>query len=163
MILPISKLPAQVLRAKVQDIHFPLEKKLKRLLLDMLETVVAADGIGLAAPQIGQNINMALIYLTHEGKEPFFIFNPKIIEISKETLEIEEGCLSLPKVYGMVRRPKKITVEFQDIQGKKQAITDNEWTSRVLQHEIDHLNGTLILDKFEKITQGKELLKQFNP
>lgn len=163
MFLPISKLPAQVLRNPVEEVVFPLDKKMKRLLMDMLDTVQSAEGIGLAATQVGKSLNLALIFLAHQGKEPFFICNPKIIKTSKEEVAIEEGCLSIPGVYGMVSRPKKITVEYFDLLGEKQTIEDDGWTARVLQHEIDHLNNILICDKFKTITKGGEMLKHFNP
>ena len=161
MILPISKLPAKVLRTPTHDIEFPLKKAMLRLLQDMLGTVRKANGIGLAAPQIGKSFNFALIYLEEMGIPPFAIINPKILKKSKEMTLIEEGCLSIPGVYGFVKRPKKITVEFMDLEGKKHVITDDGWLARVIQHEIDHLHSTLIMDKLEKITQGEGLLKQF--
>lgn len=161
MNLPIAKLPAKVLRLPTEKIAFPLKKELKRLVLDMLDTVKKADGIGLAAPQISKSLNMALIYLEEAGVPPFMLFNPKIIKASKETTEIEEGCLSMPGVFGLVKRPKKITVEAQDLEGKTITLTDDDWIARVMQHEIDHLQGTLIIDKFETITRGKELLPQY--
>ncbi len=161
MTLPITKLPAQILRKDTTDVVFPLPKDTKRLLNDMLATVKKADGIGLAAPQVSSNLNLALIYLAHLDVPPFAIFNPKIIKSSKEEVEIEEGCLSMPGVFGMVSRPKQITVEFQDFEGETHTITDDGWIARVIQHEFDHLHSTLIIDKFKKITRGKELLKQF--
>jgi peptide deformylase len=161
MILPIAKLPAKVLRTPTEQIPFPLNKTTKRLVLDMLDTVKKADGIGLAAPQVSKSLNMALIYLEEAGVPPFMLFNPKITSSSKEEVEIEEGCLSMPGVFGMVKRPKKITVEAQDLEGKTITLTDDDWIARVMQHEIDHLNGTLIIDKFASITKGKELLSKY--
>lgn len=161
MNLPISKLPAKVLRTKVENISFPLDKPLRRLLLDMVETVQVAEGIGLAAPQVGKSLNLALIFLADDGIEPFFIFNPRIVEVSAETTEIEEGCLSLPGVYGLVSRPKKVTVEYTDVAGNLRTLTDDAWIARVLQHEIDHLNGTLIADKLNTITKGAHLLPKY--
>lgn len=166
MILPIAKLPAQVLRNKVSDLSFPLKKDMLRLLGNMLDTVKAADGVGLAAPQISQSLNLALIYLDHDQLEDvripaFPIINPKITQYSKETTVMEEGCLSLPGVFGEVRRPKKITMEAYDVTGEKFIITDDTFLARVLQHEIDHLNNILIADKFEKITKGEELMPKF--
>ncbi len=161
MVLPIVKLPAQVLRRPVEDVVFPLNKDIKRLIRDMLDTVIKADGIGLAAPQVGRNLNLALIFLEHSGIPVFPIINPKIVKTSSETAAIEEGCLSLPGLFGNVTRPKNITVEYFDMNGEKQTISDNGWIARVCQHEIDHLLGTLILDKFDNITQGKELLEQY--
>lgn len=169
MILPITKLPAQVLRRPVEDVTFPLTKQVKKLAKDMLDTVKSANGVGLAAPQVGQNLNMALIYLSeiskkgrdHDDIPPFLIINPKIVESSKETAVMEEGCLSMPGVYGEVERPKNITVEFYDTSGKRHSITDETFLARVLQHEIDHLNNTLIIDKLGKVSQGEELLDQY--
>ncbi len=161
MVLPIAKLPAQILRKKTKDIAFPLNKETKRLIRDMLDTVKKTDGIGLAAPQISRNLNLAIIYLEETGVPAFPIINPVITKQSKETVEIEEGCLSLPGVFGLVKRPVKITVETQDLKGKKITITDDGWLSRVVQHEIDHLHGTLIIDKLQSVTRGKELLPKY--
>lgn len=161
MILPITKLPAEVLRRETEAVMFPLNKAVKRLLKDMLDTVKKADGIGLAAPQVGSNLNAALIYLEQSGVPAFFIFNPTITEYSKETAVIEEGCLSMPGVFGEVARPKKITVTFQDAEGKPHTLTDDGWLARVIQHEYDHLHKTLIIDKMRKVTVGKELLPNY--
>ena len=161
MILPIAKLPAQILRKPTKDITFPLSKDMKRLIRDMLDTVKKAEGIGLAAPQISRDLNMAIIYLEEAGVPPFALINPVIKRHSKEAVEIEEGCLSMPGVFGMVIRPLKITVEAQDLKGKKITLTDDGWLARVMQHEIDHLHGTLIIDKLEKVTRGKELLPKY--
>lgn len=161
MLLPIAKLPARVLRKPVENLSFPLNKTVRRLLADMLQTVKKADGIGLAAPQVSKSLNLALVYLAEAGVKPFFLINPKVVKTSRETLEIEEGCLSLPEVFGLVRRPKKITVEALGLDGKKISLTDDGWVARVMQHEIDHLNNILIVDKFEKITRGAELLSKY--
>ncbi len=161
MILPIAKLPAKILREPVKDLEFPLKKDTLRLIKNMLDTVISANGVGLAAPQISRNLNMALIYLEDAGIPPFPIINPKIIQRSQETEESEEGCLSIPGVFGIVNRPKKITMEAYDINGDKFSITDDTFLARVLQHEIDHLNNTLIYDKLEKITTGADLFETF--
>ncbi len=161
MILPIAKLPARVLRSPVSDVKFPLKKDDVRLIHNMLQTVIAANGVGLACPQISKSLNMALIYLDDVGVPPFPIINPKITNSSKELSEMEEGCLSLPGVFGVVKRPKKITMEAYDVNGEKFSITDDTFLARVLQHEIDHLNNILIVDKFEKITNGEELLDNY--
>ncbi len=163
MILPITKLPAAVLRKPTEVVVFPLKKEVKRLVLDMLDTVKKADGIGLAAPQVSKSLNMALIYLEESGVPAFILINPRIVKVSKETVEIEEGCLSMPGVFGMVRRPKKITVEAEDLEGKTITLTDDGWIARVMQHEIDHLNGTLIIDKIDTITKGEDLLPKYQP
>jgi peptide deformylase len=161
MILPISKLPARVLRTPVKDIKFPLKKDDVRLIKNMIDSVIAANGVGLACPQISKSLNMALIYLDEVGVPAFPIINPKIISVSKETEFMDEGCLSLPGVFGTVKRPKKITMEAYDVDGEKFVITDDTFLARVLQHEIDHLNNILIIDKFEQITAGEELLPNY--
>lgn len=161
MIIPISKLPAKVLRTKVTDLELPGDKNLVRLIKDMIATCKAADGVGLAAPQIGKNLNLAIIYLEEVGLPAFPIINPVITKYSKEQTEMEEGCLSLPGLFGKVKRPKKITLEAYNLLGEKFTITDDTFLARVLQHEVDHLHNTLIIDKFEEITGGKELLKKF--
>lgn len=163
MVLPITKSPAKILRTATKAVNFPLNKEMKRLLKDMLDTVKRAEGIGLAAPQVSSNLNLALIYLAEAGGPTFFLFNPKIVKSSKKTVDIEEGCLSAPGVFGMVERPEKITVEAQDLDGKKITITDDGWVARVMQHEIDHLNKTLILDKLKTVTRGENLISDYAP
>ncbi len=109
----------------------------------------------------GQNLNLALIFLEEAELPAFPIINPKITKVSAETTLVEEGCLSMPGVYGLVERPKKITMEAYDISGKKFIVTDDTFLARVLQHEIDHLQNIIIIDKLHKITQGEPLLGQF--
>lgn len=161
MILPISKLPAKILRTKTEVVPLPSDKQLLRLIKNMVSTCKAANGVGLAAPQIGQNLQLAIIFLEEMGLPVFPIINPKITKVSKETEEMEEGCLSLPNLFGKVSRPKKITMEAYNLDGEKFVITDDTFLARVLQHEIDHLNQTLIIDKFTEITSGQELLKKY--
>jgi peptide deformylase len=162
MILSIVKLPSQVLRRPVEDITFPLSKQVLRLFKDMLDTVKHANGVGLAAPQVGKGLNAALIYLEQANIPPFIIINPKIKKSSRETSIMEEGCLSLPGLFGEVKRPKKITIEAYDLSGKLFTITDDTFLARVLQHEIDHLSNTLIIDKLGKVSEGKDLIKKYN-
>lgn len=165
MILPIAKLPARVLRRPVKPLTFPLKKSQLRLIKDMTKTVKFANGVGLAAPQVSQSLSLAIIYLEKmaglTGLTGLPIINPVITKFSKETTELEEGCLSMPGVFGLVTRPKKITVTASDIDGNSFTITDDTFLARVLQHEIDHLNSILIVDKFSKVTQGKELLPKY--
>lgn len=161
MKLPIAKLPAKILRTPTANLTFPLSKDMKRLILNMVDTVKAANGVGLAAPQVSQDLNLAIIYLEEAGLPAFPIINPTITRYSKETTVIEEGCLSMPGVFGPVRRPKKITLEAYNMNGEKFTITDDTFLARVIQHEVDHLNCTLIKDKLEKITKGQELLEKY--
>ena len=161
MILPLSKLPAKILRTPVEQIKLPVDKHTLRLVKNMITTCKAANGVGLAAPQIGKNLNLAIIFLEEMGLPAFPLINPKVVSFSKATDEMEEGCLSLPGLFGKVKRPKKVTVEAYNLEGEKFEITDNTFLARVLQHEIDHLNNILIIDKFHEITTGKELVKKY--
>lgn len=161
MILPISKLPAKILRTPTQQVSLPANKELLRLVKSMIATCQAADGVGLAAPQVAKDLNMAIIYLEEMGLPVFPIINPTITEVSKEQTEMEEGCLSMPGVFGKVSRPKKITMEAYNLEGEKFTITDDTFLARVLQHEIDHLHQILIIDKFTEVTTGQELLKNY--
>lgn len=162
MVLPLSKLPAKILRTKTEDIKLPADKNILRLIKNMITTCKASNGVGLAAPQIGKNLNLAIIYLEEMGLPAFPIINPKIISSSKQQEEMEEGCLSLPGLFGKINRPKKITIEAYNLEGEKFEITDDTFLARVLQHEIDHLNNILIIDKFKEITTGKELVKKYS-
>lgn len=162
MMLPIAKLPARVLRRPVKPLLFPLQKSQLRLIKAMTKTVEYANGVGLAATQVSKSLNLAIIYIAEvEGLAGLPIINPVIIESSKETLELEEGCLSMPGVFGMVSRPKKVTVTAYDIEGKEFSLTDDGFLARILQHEIDHLHNILIIDKFTKITQGADMLIKY--
>lgn len=145
-----------------------LSDDLRILADDMLETMYAAPGIGLAAPQIG--ILQRLIVLDCVKEEdgdprPLVMFNPEIISSSDETSVYEEGCLSIPEQYAEVTRPKVVEVEWMDRDGKAQRETfDGLWATCV-QHEIDHLNGKLFIDylkplKRQMITRKMQKLKR---
>lgn len=151
-ILRLHTLPAdeKILRATNAELAFPLSERLKALIEDMKLTVKKAPGIGLAAPQIGHNVMLAIIHLEEFGIESFPIVNPKIVSRSIKKTVMEEGCLSVPKVFGEVKRPAKVEVIGYTEDGKKIHIKTDKLLSKVLQHEIDHLNGVLICDKFEK-------------
>ena len=158
MILPIKKHPDPVLRAKTEPVTFPLSAEIKKLTKDMFDTVKAADGIGLAAPQVGKSVKLIVINLEKSEVPLFALYNPRIKSKGFRKVEIEEGCLSLPGIYGMVKRPKKVIIEAQNHKGEKILIRDDGWVSRVAQHEIDHINGILIIDLIKKYTKGEELV-----
>ena len=159
MVLPIKKFPDKVLRAPTHRVVFPLSQEMKKLTLDMIDTVKAADGIGLAAPQVGKPVKLVVINLEKSGLELFPLYNPRILKKGFKKVEIEEGCLSLPGVFGMVKRPKKIKVEAQNMKGEKVVFEDDGWVSRVVQHEVDHIDNVLIIDLIKKYTQGEDLVK----
>lgn len=147
-ILKILTIPEPSLRQKSAAIK-PVEiLKLKPLILNMVETMYAADGVGLAAPQIGKNIRLAII--GKEGtpdKKDWVLINPKIVKHSWKRIKDEEGCLSVPEVKKQVARFAKITIKALDAQGQPLNFQAENLFARVIQHEIDHLDGILITDK----------------
>ncbi len=138
-----------VLRAVNAEITFPLSKELKECLSEMKSAVQEFKGIGLAAPQIGKNFRLAMINLQELGIKPFAIINPLVVSKSIKKTEMEEGCLSIPKFFVKIRRPAKVEVEAYREDGKRVIIKADKLLAKVLQHEIDHLNGTLICDKWD--------------
>ncbi len=133
----------------------------QQLCSDMADTMLAEKGIGLAAPQIGQNIRLAIINKDADPtlKEHLIIINPKIFSASTEMDEDSEGCLSIPGVEGTVPRHRKIKVRYTDVNGQEQKIKATGLFSRVLQHEIDHLDGILFIKRAIKITRGHKKLE----
>ena len=124
----------------------------QKFLDDLLRTMISSDGVGIAAPQVGLNKR---ILITTIGSEPKVLINPTVTKASQATIETEEGCLSVPGVYGMVTRPKKVTVKAIDRHGRRIEIELKNFDATVVQHEIDHLDGILFIDKATKITRGK--------
>lgn len=150
MILPIITIPNPILREKARKIG-PEEIKsstIKKLIFDMKETVVPAGGVGLAAPQVGFSVRLIVIAI--ENKITALI-NPEIIKFSWRTEVDEEGCLSVPGKFGSVRRAKSIIVEALDENGTPLKFRAEKFFARVIQHEVDHLDGILFTDKAKKI------------
>lgn len=129
-----------------------------QLVDDMFITLKKSRGIGLAAPQVGRNIRLFIVLLEEKDEGMVFI-NPEIIMTSEELCSMEEGCLSIPKVYEKVFRPKIVTVQYLDINGKKQMLKASGLLARVIQHEYDHLNGILFLDRVEEKVREKAIVK----
>lgn len=123
----------------------------KRLIQDMVETMQAANGIGIAAPQVGVSLQVAIIN-AKDGAFP--IINPAVTKTSKRTETSEEGCLSIPGVFGLVTRPSKISVTYETIAGERVTQEASGLMARVFQHEIDHLNGILFIQRAKRITEG---------
>lgn len=121
--------------------------RLQMIARDMGETMYAADGIGLAAPQIGLMRRLIVIDVYDEQGLRVFV-NPEIIKAEGD-VAMEEGCLSIPGRRGCVKRPEKVTVKYQDVKGRFQEIQVDGILARALQHEIDHLNGVLYVDLME--------------
>ncbi|MDP2695990.1 MAG: peptide deformylase [bacterium] len=137
---------AKILRKKTADFNFGSLSKaeLRKLIKEMRQTMKDADGVGLSANQVNIGSNF---FVAQVENKFYSIFNPKTEKASKEKIPLEEGCLSIPGVYGPVERPDKITLTGLDINGKKVKIKAWGLLARVFQHEVDHLNGKLFLDK----------------
>ena len=133
----------EILRKTSREVE-EVTDKIRELLDDMVETMHKYNGVGLAAPQVGILKRVIVIYL-YDGEEPLQLVNPKIIK-AKGKQEVEEGCLSFPNEYAKMVRPKEVTVEALDRDGKKVIITGKDLLAQALAHEIDHLNGILFVD-----------------
>lgn len=135
-----------ILHAKNESVKDPLAPEIQSLLPKMLESMRRADGIGLAAPQIGINLRVCVVEI--EGVIRYFI-NPKITSSSKEKILFEEGCLSLPGEFFAIERAELVTVRYQDENGKDRKFRARGLWAICLQHELDHLDGILICDRYK--------------
>ena len=159
MKLPIVVYGDPVLEKKGEKVK-EINDEIKQLVEDMYETMVAAPGIGLAAPQIGKSLQLAIIDLSagENPEERLVLINPEIFE--KEGLQKEEeGCLSFPGIFGFVERPERIKVRYTDLDGKEKEIEAEGLLARALCHEIDHLNGELFIFKFAPVKKQLVLKK----
>ncbi len=152
----------EILRKKSKQIDV-IDDKIKELAHDMLDTMYASDGIGLAACQVGMLKAMIVYDVSYieedEIKKPVVLINPKIIQRSKSMVLVEEGCLSFPNVFENVERHEKVKVEFLDLEGKKQVISVKGIEAVVVQHELDHLEGIIFLDRIEKKNETKKRIQ----
>lgn len=145
MILPIITYPNPILKKKTEIIKDPKDPMIKELIFDMLETLEnTPEGAGLAAPQVGKSLRLCIIKL--EGKTHILI-NPKIRSKSLRKEVFEEGCLSFPGKFLPIKRHKKVTIKAVGRNGEKIEIKADGILSRALQHEIDHLDGILFIER----------------
>ena len=155
-VLDIVTLPDKVLRERTLPVT-RFDEALQQLIDDMIDTMREAPGVGLAAPQIGRSIKLTVIEtladVDEEGNEIdgsrdlYVIANPEIVWTSRKRVKGIEGCLSIPGYVGEVERFESIRVRAQDRNGKKIKLRLHDWTARIFQHEIDHLNGVLYIDR----------------
>ncbi len=149
MIKTILTNPNPVLRKTSQAVSNFEEKKVQETIQDLKETLRASkEGLGLAAPQIG--VNLRIFALDVDDALSIFI-NPKITHFSSKTKLYDEGCLSVPGVWGKVKRSVKVVMKYYDEKGKKHKIKAKGLIAQAFQHEIDHLDGILFIDKMENI------------
>lgn len=157
-ILPIAHLGHPVLREitpKVENIN---DSEFKELVNNMIATVKDANGLGIAAPQVYQSKSVFIIsskpnsrYPNAPEVEATAIINPKILEYSNDIIKEWEGCLSIPGIRGLVPRSKSIHVEYMTTEGEKITKTFEGFIARIFQHEYDHLNGIVFLDRLESV------------
>ncbi len=141
----IVKYGDPILRQKAKKVH-RLDPFIAQLVDDMVETVQAAPGVGLAAPQVGVPLR---VIVTLVDEKLHVVLNPEIVEMAGDEVEGEEGCLSIPGLYGPVKRRERVTVRGLNRKGKPVKIKSSDWQARVFQHEVDHLNGVLFIDRME--------------
>ncbi len=152
--------PDPILRKKSQPIE-NVDDKMRKLMDDMLATMYAAPGIGLAAVQIGVLKRLIVIDVSkqNEKKSPLFLINPKITFKSKITSTYEEGCLSLPGYFAEVDRPAECHLEYIDYFGKQKNLKAEGILATCIQHEVDHLNGVLFVDYLSKLKKDMIIKK----
>ena len=174
-LLPIILAPDDRLLVRSKEVE-QVDDNVRKLLDDMLETMHSANGVGLAAVQVGihKRIFIAEIprgFVLDEDDEsekfreyqgvggPYFLINPVISQYSSDCVNFREGCLSVPKQFGELMRPRRIIVEALDYNGKKQTIMARGWLARCFQHEIDHLNGKLFIQLLSKLKYDMAIQK----
>ncbi len=151
----ILKFPDQDLRIKAKPVE-TFDDELKTLTDDMFETMHSVDGIGLAATQIGVAKQVAVIDISPEKNEPLVIVNPEIqILDPSKTEDYDEGCLSVPGFFEKISRPSDIQLSYQDLSGQKHEIKPEGLLTKVVQHELDHLNGRLFVDHISELKRRR--------
>ena len=157
---PILTAPDPRLQAVSTDVE-TVDGEIRALIDDMTDSMYAADGIGLAAIQIGVARRVLVIDLDQKegNKNPVPYINPKIIWASDEMAVFEEGCLSVPEIWDDVERPARIKCEYLDRDGKKQVLEADGLLATCLQHEMDHLNGVLFIDHLSRLKKTMAIKK----
>ncbi len=155
--MDIVVLGDEILRQKAQNIA-DIDTNIKALSQQMLETMYRGKGIGLAAPQVGLSLRMFVLDV--EEGSPLVFINPSLLETSEELEDFEEGCLSIPGVYAKVARSAEIRIQAWNERGRPFTMEAEGFLARVIQHEMDHLNGVLFTDRLPEIIRAK-LLKQY--
>ncbi len=147
MILDIVKLGEDILREKAQPVA-EVNDEIRKLAQDMFDTMIDADGVGLACPQIGKNLRMFVLIADDDVRRVFI--NPQIIKTSEELGDYDEGCLSIPQVYETIKRPVRVTVQALNENGKPFTLDADGLLARIIQHEYDHLDGIVFIDRGDK-------------
>ena len=158
--LPILIAPHATLKARARPVGPADETAVRDLIPRMFATMYRAPGIGLAAPQVGQGLRVAVIDLMpNEKPSPLAMINPEVVARSTELAVREEGCLSLPNMYAEVTRPARVKVRYLDPTGARREIEADGLLSACLQHEIDHLDGVLFVDHLSALKRNMIMRK----
>jgi peptide deformylase len=159
-IRPIISLPDKRLRI-VSDPVARVDEDVRALVADMFETMYDAPGVGLAAIQVGVPARVITIDATRgeEEKKPIALINPEIVWFSDEKIVQEEGCLSIPEFLDEVERSERVKVRFLDLEGREHEIEADGLLARVVQHEVDHINGVLFIDHLSKLKRDRVIKK----
>jgi peptide deformylase len=155
---PLHVLGSPVLRQQAAAVR-SVDDAVRQLVDDLFETMRAAKGVGLASNQIGVARRVAVVDVGDEDPPPLVLINPVIVERSDEEDTAEEGCLSIPEIFGDVTRPARVVVEALDREGKKVRAEAQGYKARAIQHEIDHLDGILFLDHLSAVKRNLLLSK----
>lgn len=162
--LKIIKYPDPFLKQKCLPV-ISYDKELKKFSEDMLTTMYKSEGIGLSAIQVGVLKRVIVIDISEESKKPLILVNPVIFPSSSKYLDFKEGCLSFPGIYESVKRNEEIVVEYNNIVGKKLSMKATGLLSICIQHEVDHLEGIVFLDRLSGLKRNraeKKFLKNLN-
>lgn len=157
--LEVVTIPAEVLYQKAEPVT-EIDDAVVELADQMVDAMHAAKGIGLAGPQVGRSLRLFVVHLADD--EPHLFINPEIIGTSIETAKMEEGCLSIPGLYADVVRPRALEVQAYNRRGRPFTLAAEGLLARVIQHELDHLNGVLFLDHLSQ-RKRERLLKNYDP
>ena len=144
MILELVEIPSEILKEKTKEVE-EIDENLLDLLDNMHETMLASDGVGIAAPQVNKKERVAVVHLD-EDDEIFELINPTIVEREGEDVFVE-GCLSIPHVFGLVPRASRIVVEYYNREGEYIHLEAFDYLARAIQHEVDHLDGILFTQR----------------
>jgi peptide deformylase len=157
---PIISLPDKRLRLMSEPVA-RVDEDVRKLVADMFETMYEAPGVGLAAIQVGVPKRVVTIDATRgeEEKQPMTLINPEIVWSSEEKIAHEEGCLSIPEYLDEVKRPERVKVRFLDLEGRAQELEADGLLARVVQHEVDHINGVLFIDHLSKLKRDRVIKK----
>jgi peptide deformylase len=160
--LKVHKLGDRVLRQPAKRVN-KINEEIRQIAVQMLQTMYSEDGIGLAAPQVGINKQLIVIdlELKDQSKPPLILINPEIKSTGGDIVTGEEGCLSIPEVFFDIKRPDQIAIAYRDEEGKPQTLVTEGLLARVIQHEMDHLNGVLFVDRVSNTPELTRTLQKY--